>query len=610
MKQSMTSLFRRPVGVILLGLALAIGALTGLELEARADSVSEQADQFLTLMNAGYQALYRVNSIAQWDASTDVKPEHDAARETAGRAYAAFNGNPAVITEARALLSQSSHLTDLQIRQLRQVLLNAAEGPMTNPDLVQRRIAVETAESSVLNGFQFKLEGSNVLANDLDRILVHSTDLGARKAAWDASKRTGPALKPGLVELQGLRNGVARELGHSNYFALQVAAYGMTDAEMVALNEGFLRDLRPLYLQLHTWAKYKLAERYHQPVPNRIPAHWINNRWSQEWGGLVEAASLDSYFTNRTPESITKTAEQFYVGLGFDKLPETFWARSDLFPAVPGSGRLKNSHASCWHIDLDHDIRSLMSVESNPWWFYTAHHELGHGYYFLAYTRPEVPPLLRIGANPAFHEGIGEQIALAAGQIPYLKSVGVLPAAYQEDRVATLLETALSHGIPFLFWASGTMTHWEYDLYAKDLASSDYNARWWKYVADYQGVEPPSGPGSRGEEFCDAATKTHIIDNPAYYYSYAIATVQKFQIHDYIARNILHQPPQSCNYSGNRDVGDFLRKFLSAGATKDWRVLLKEATGEDLSTRAMRDYFQPLTQWLEEQNKGRKIGWD
>ena len=38
--------------------------------------------------------------------------------------------------------------------------------------------------------------------------------------------------------------------------------------------------------------------------------------------------------------------------------------------------------------------------------------------------------------------------------------------------------------------------------------------------------------------------------------------------------------------------------------------MLKDATGEELSTRAMVDYFQPLMAWLEEQNKGRKIGWD
>ncbi|MEI6356019.1 MAG: M2 family metallopeptidase [Verrucomicrobiota bacterium] len=575
-----------------------------------ATPLQERADRFLAVVNAGFQALYRVNSEAQWAATTDVKPANDAASEAAGKAYAAFNGNPAIISEAKALLAQRLELTELQVRQLERALLNAAEGPMTDPDLVNRRITAETAQNSTLNGFQFRLRGSNVVANDLDRLLSNATDLAERRAAWETSKLTGPALKPGLVKLQGLRNGVARELGHSNYFSLQVAGYGMTADEMLKLNDEFLRELRPLYLQLHTWAKHKLAAKYGRPVPARIPAHWINNRWSQEWGGLVEAASLDRYFTNRTPESITKTAEQFYVGLGFPALPKTFWSRSDLFPAAAGSGRLKNSHASCWHVDLQDDIRSLMSVEANPWWFYTAHHELGHGYYFMAYTRPEVPPLLRTGANPAFHEGIGEQIALAAGQTPYLKTVGVLPADYQEDQTATLLETALSHAVPFLFWASGTMTHWEHDLYAKDLPASEYNARWWRYVADFQGVEPPAGPGTRGEEFCDAATKTHINDNPAYYYSYAIATVQKFQIHDHIARRILHQPPQSCDYAGNKEVGDFLKKFLSVGATRDWRQLLREATGEDLSTRAMKEYFAPLQKWLEKENAGRKIGWE
>lgn len=582
-------------------LAFAAGGATPLQ---------ERADRFLAVVNAGFQALYRVNSEAQWAAATDVKPVNDAASEAAGKAYAAFNGNPAIISEAKALLAQRLELTELQVRQLERALLNAAEGPMTDPDLVNRRITAETAQNSALNGFQFRLRGSNVVANDLDRVLSKVTDLAERRAAWEASKLTGPALKPGLVKLQGLRNGVARELGHSNYFSLQVAGYGMKADEMLKLNDDFLRELRPLYLQLHTWAKHKLAAKYGQPVPARIPAHWINNRWSQEWGGLVEAASLDRYFTNRTPESITKTAEQFYVGLGFPPLPKTFWSRSDLFPAAEGSGRLKNSHASCWHVDLQDDIRSLMSVEANPWWFYTAHHELGHGYYFMAYTRPEVPPLLRTGANPAFHEGIGEQIALAAGQTPYLKTVGVLPADYQEDQTATLLETALSHAVPFVFWASGTMTHWEHDLYAKDLPPSEYNARWWRYVADFQGVEPPAGPGTRGEEFCDAATKTHINDNPAYYYSYAIATVQKFQIHDHIARRILHQPPQSCDYAGNKEVGDFLKKFLSVGATRDWRQLLREATGEDLSTRAMKEYFAPLQKWLEKENAGRKIGWE
>ncbi|PYL25051.1 MAG: hypothetical protein DMF37_06035, partial [Verrucomicrobia bacterium] len=161
------------------------------------------------------------------------------------------------------------------------------------------------------------------------------------------------------------------------------------------------------------------------PVPKKIPAHWINNRWGQKWPGLVEAANIDTYFEGRKPEWIIKTAEQFYTGLGFSPLPESFWKKSDLYPLPPDSKRKKNTHASCWHIDLENDIRSLQSIEPNARWFFTAHHELGHGYYFKAYTRPEVPYLLRLGAAPGFHEGVGELIALASSQVPYLQSRGV-----------------------------------------------------------------------------------------------------------------------------------------------------------------------------------------
>ncbi len=567
----------------------------------------ERADQFLALVNAGYQALYRVQSEQQWLAATDVTPIHDAGAEAAGRAYAAFNGNPALITEARELLKQKAGLAPLTVRQLEQVLLNAAEGPMTKPELVGARIAAETAQASTLNGFAFTLRGKTITTNAIDTILRTSTDLALRQAAWEASKQSGPALKPGLVKLRDLRNGVAQALGHPDYFALQVASYRMSTDEMLKLNDEFLRALRPLYLQLHTWAKYKLAERFKQPVPKRIPAHWLNNRWSQEWPGLVEAANLDQFFKDRPPEWITKTAEQFYTGLGFAPLPASFWTKSDLYPVPALNPRKKNTHASCWHVDLQDDIRSLQSIESDVYWFQTAHHELGHGYYFMSYTRPEVPPLLRIGANPGFHEGIGELIALAAGQVPYLKQMGVLPADFKGDEVGFLLNDALANSIPFLFFASGTMTHWEADVYAKGLPPEQWNARWWQYVRDIQGVEPP---GARGEDWCDAATKTHINDTPCYYYSYAVATVLKFQLHDYIARKILHQPPQSCSYANNREVGAFLKKILEKGGTEDWHQVLKDATGEDLSTRAMGEYFQPLTSWLEKENKGRQIGWD
>ena len=572
-----------------------------------APTPQERADDFLVLANASYQALSRVQSEAQWLAQTDVTPAHDAAAEVADKAYNAFVGNPALIKTARALLADRGKLNDLTARQLDRVLLLAAEGPMTNPTLVNARVEAETKQKSVLNSFEFKLRGQPITVNEIDNRLKSSTDLAERRAVWDASKESGRALKDGLVQLRDLRNGVARELGHADYFALQVAGYGMTTDEMVKLNEEFMRVLRPLYLQLHTWVKHELAKKYGQPVPKLIPAHWINNRWSQEWGGIVEAAKLDKYFEGRSAEWVVKTAEQFYTGLGFPAMPATFWPKSDLYPVAKGSTRKKNTHASAWHMDLENDIRSLQSIEPDPWWFTTAHHELGHVFYFMAYTRPEVPPLLRTGANPAFHEGFGELTALAAGMVPYLKSVGVLPKDFKADETAFLLNDALDGGIPFIYWSSGVMTHWEADIYARGLPAAEWNKRWWHYVREFQGVEPPA---ARGEEFCDAATKTHINDTPAYYYSYAVAQVFKYQLNDYIAKKILQQPPQSCNYSGNKAVGDFLRKIMAQGQTADWRKILRDATGEELSTRAMIEYYQPLLKWLEVQNKGRTIGWE
>ncbi len=84
-----------------------------------ASPIQERADRFLKLANAGYQALFRVNSETQWLAVTNVTPEHDASAEATGKAYAAFNGNPAIISEARDLLVHQNELNELTVRQLK-----------------------------------------------------------------------------------------------------------------------------------------------------------------------------------------------------------------------------------------------------------------------------------------------------------------------------------------------------------------------------------------------------------------------------------------------------------------------------------------------------------
>ncbi len=590
-----------------LGLAIATVCIW-----ACGESPQQRADKFLDAYGSLIQGLYPIAAEANWKASTDVSELHVGERIGAEQSIAAFSGNPWVIESVKSLLEHEDRLDDITVRQLRSVLLAAAEYPGTIPEVVAERVAAEARQSAILDSFEFCAERVNgdcrevVTPNQIDEILVASVNESERRKIWQVAKQTGPALKEGIATLRDLRNEVAREMGYDSFFALQVADYGMSVDEMMTMMERFNDDLRPLYLQVHTWAKHELASRFDEDVPGLIPAHWIGNRWAQAWPGLSGGVDLNSLVKGKDPEWIVKQAEAFYTSMGMPPLPASFYEKSDLYPLPPASERKKNTHASAWHMDLQRDVRSLMSVENNWRWFETSHHELGHIYYYLAYTSAGVPLTLRGGANRAFHEAIGDLIGIASRQPAYLREIGLIPEGQEIDEIAWLLDEALDQAVVFIPFSAGTMSFFEHDLYEENLPIDKFNERWWAHAGQFQGIAPPE---PRDEEYCDACTKTHVTDDPAQYYDYAMAFVIKYQLHMYIANNILKQDPRNCNYYGNEEVGQFLWDLLSLGATRDWREVLMETTGEEVSTKAMLEYFEPLVDYLEEQNAGRTIGW-
>ena len=566
-----------------------------------------EVEGFLERYNARWQQLSTTAAEAQWASKTRIVEGDDSnMRRTreAEEALAAFAGGVDTIALARAYKKRGRELPPLVVRQLDAVLQNAGASPQTVPELVERRIEVEARLQESLDGFRFRLDGAETTPNALDSILRDERDLERRRAAWESSKAVGAALKPDLVLARGLRNDVVRALGHKDFFAYMAAEYGMTTEQLAAKVDQLRRELRPLYIELHTWARHELAARHGQPVPDLIPAHWIPNRWSQDWSGLVDVPGfdLDSTLRQKEPRWIVEQAERFYISMGFEPLPQGFWERSSLWELPPDAPFKKNTHASAWHVDYERDVRCLMSVRPGAEWYETAHHELGHIHYYLAYSRPEVPPVLRNGANRAFHEAIGSLMGLAAMQPRFAEAVGLPLSGARPDPLQLLLKEALNY-VVFIPWSAGTMFEFERELYAKELPAERWNQRWWELVALHQGVAPPT---ARGEEHCDAATKTHIVDDPAAYYDYALSFVLLFQLHDHIARNILKEDPRDTNYFGRRDAGEFLQGILARGATEDWRVLLRKSTGGDLSAKPMLEYFEPLKAWLARQNAGRK----
>jgi peptidyl-dipeptidase A len=574
---------------------------------SKSTDIQTEVQSYLDNYNKEYQKFGYEWNKGEWALNTRIVEGDSVTTKQAQETqelYAKFTGSKENIEKATEYLKQKDKLTDLQIKQLNRVLYLAASNPQTVSELVKEKIIASTKQIELLFGYDFKLDGKSITPNEIDELLKTENNLSERLKVWEASKEVGVELKDGLVNLQRLRNGTVQALGYEDFFQYQVSDYGMTVEEMRQLCKNMIKDIWPLYRELHTWARYTLAKKYGAKVPDMIPAYWLPNRWGQDWQGIVETKGLniDEPLENYSAEWVVKKGEEFYVSLGFPNLPQSFWDLSSLYPVPPDANYKKNTHASAWHMDYDKDVRSLMSVVPNTTWWSTSLHELGHIYYYISYSNPNVPIILREGANRGFHEAIGSMIGLASLQPPFLKEMGLMEMNFEVDKTQALLNEALDY-IPFMPWGAGVMTEFEYELYSKNLPEDQFNAKWWELVKKYQGIVPPN---LRGEEYCDAATKTHINDDAGQYYDYAISNVLLFQFHNYIATKILKQDPYATNYYGSKEVGKWMYDVLSPGATVDWRELLKESIGSEMTAKPMVDYFAPLMDWLKKQNKGRK----
>ena len=72
------------------------------------------------------------------------------------------------------------------------------------------------------------------------------------------------------------------------------------------------------------------------------------------------------------------------------------------------------------------------------------------------------------------------------------------------------------------------------------------------------------------------------------------------------------KPLHQCNFYGSVEAGNKMKEMLSLGASRPWRDAMEKMTGErKMSTKAIREYFQPLESWLKQKNKknGVTVGW-
>ena len=450
--------------------------------------------------------------------------------------------------------------------------------------------------------------------NDAEKILRTSRDPEELKKTWVGWHSISPPYRKDYVRFVELSNKGARELGFKDVGALWRSNYDMPPDQFAAEMERLWQQVKPLYDSLHAYVRTRLREKYGAqlvPEDGPIPANLLGNMWAQEWTNiydLVAPPNTDLGFDltrilegrKTPPKEMVRYGERFYTSLSLEKLPDTFWERS-LFEKP--RDRDVVCHASAWDIDSQTDVRVKMCIEPTAEYFATIHHELGHNYYYLAYRNQ--PPLYQNGANDGFHEALGDTIAKSVTP-EYLKEIGLIDTVPDPSKDIGLLMQRALEKVAFLPFGY-LVDQWRWKVFSGEITPEEYNKAWWDLRLKYQGIAPPV---ERSEKDFDAGAKYHVASNTPYA-RYFLATILQFQFHRGLCRIAGYQGPlHRCSIYNNKAAGAALQKMMSMGQSRPWPEALKALTGEDrMDATALLDYFAPLKQWLDEQNRGHKVGW-
>ncbi|XP_059487086.1 angiotensin-converting enzyme-like [Neocloeon triangulifer] len=449
------------------------------------------------------------------------------------------------------------------------------------------------------------------LEPDMETVISGSRDYEELKYVWSQWRdASGAKMRTNYQNYVTLSNQAAQANGYADMGEMWRADFETPNFQ--ADIQRLWLEVKPLYDRLHTYALAKLREVYGAQIPDGpfIPAHILGNMWAQSWDNIYDILEP---FPNATKIDITQAmidqgydvprmfavANEFYTSLGLEPMEMSY---GDLAIIEQPDDRDIVCHASAWDFCDGQDFRIKMCTNVDEEDFITVHHELGHIEYFILYK--DQPITFRKGANPGFHEAVGDVIALSVKNPQHYATIGLLPEYTDsyENSINTLLRFALSK-VAFLPFAV-LIDSWRWEVFSGATPEANWNTRWWQLREELQLV---SAPVPRTEQHFDPGAKFHVPGN-SQYISYFIAHILQFQLHralcieagQYDPANPDVKPLHTCDIYRSTAAGTRLRNGLALGGSLLWTETLQQLTGEtQLSGTALLEYFKPLFDFLE-----------
>ena len=609
-----------------------------------AGPANETADEFIARVNNEFRDSYAELSAAQWISSTYINDDSElVAAKANARWLTQLNG---WIEQARRFEGQP--MSPATARSISLLKLMSAMPPPRDPARLSELTQIASRMEGMYGAGKYCPSSDKSQCKplgDLEDVLRSSRDYDTQLEAWNGWHAIAPPMRKDYVRFVQLVNEGAKDMGFADAGEAWRSGYDMPPAQIAVETDRLWSQVKPLYTQLHCYARSKLDATYGQDkgeVAGRmLPAHLMGNMWQQDWSNLwdllqpyPEASSLDvtgalqrqyqqdyatemSFHPGTPPPAevvdaeraaqldvarqMASRAQDFYVSLGMPKLPDSYWSKSQF---IKPRDRDVLCHASAWDMNMSGDVRTKLCMKPDEESFTTIYHELGHVYYDLSYNK--LTPIFQQGAHDGFHEAIGDTIVLSRTP-DYLHSIGLVDAQQpsHEALVNAQMRMALTK---VAFLPFGLMIdRWRWGVFDGSIKPSEYNQAWWALKARYQGVAPVT---PRGEQFFDPGAKYHVAGNTPYL-RYFLANILQFQFYKALCDASGYKGPlYACSFYGNKAAGAKYQAMLRAGASQPWQDTLKKMTGsEKMDASALLEYFAPLQQWLTQQNEGQMCGW-
>ncbi|CAL4069886.1 unnamed protein product, partial [Meganyctiphanes norvegica] len=373
-------------------------------------------------------------------------------------------------------------------------------------------------QSNFWNGTKCSL----ALKPDVERLLKSSHSSYEMSHLWSSFRdQSGSKIKDLYKRYVQLSNKAAIKNGFGNMGDLWLNPYADDPEAFRHSIIKLLEEMKPFYLQLHAYARRKLREVYGSSEigpRSPIPAHLLGNMWAQKWDRpdiftpYPEKVSIDVSPNMKkqgyTAKKMFQLSEEFFVSLNMSRMTPEFWTNSII---EKPEDKQFICGASAWDFCDKKDFRIKQCTDITMGNFITVHHEMGHTQYQMAYSH--LPSAFRTGANPGFHEAVGDVIGLSVSTPKHLYKIGLLKDLEEDSKaeINFLLSMALSR-IAFLPFAY-VIDSWRWDVFSGKVDPENWNCHWWDLRYSIQGIKPPV---KRSESDFDPGAKKHITNSVPY----------------------------------------------------------------------------------------------